>query len=94
MTNNPVVTNVMVQVTWPDAFQSRSRIIQYNPKPKTSNEKPKISSSFPKVKMAIRLPARITPVNHRSEREKSLRRNREPIISVANRLIANQRAER
>jgi hypothetical protein len=69
-------------------------MIQYNPNPKAGNEKPKISSSLPKVKIAMRFPARITPVNQSSDSEKSLRRRRDPIISVAKRLIADQRAER
>src|SRR5690349_14638294 len=84
----------MPQVTCPAAFQSCSRTIQYNPNPNAINEKPKISSSLPKVKMAMRLPVRSTPVNQRSDTVESLRRRRDPTINVANRLRANQIAER
>src|SRR5688572_3311430 len=68
-------------------------MIQYNPKLKASNDKPKISSSLPNVNMAMRFPVRMTPVSQRSDSEKSVRRKREPMISVPNRLMANQRAE-
>src|SRR6476660_1854596 len=94
MTNNPVVIKGVAQVTCPAAFQSRSRKIQYRPSPKAINEKLKISSSLPKVKMAMRLPPRITPVNQSRERVESLRRKRDPMISVETRLMANQIAER
>ena len=67
---------------------------RYNPKIKASRERAKISSSLPKVKMATKLPARMTPVSQRNDRAVSLRLRREPTISVMSRLMADQSAQR
>src|SRR5215203_6287588 len=92
--NRPVVMSVIAHVTCPGAFHSLRRTIQYNPKPKASKDKLKISSNLPNVKMAMIFPPRMTPVSHSSDIVGSLRRNREPIMSVEIKLMANQIAER
>src|SRR6266540_2835922 len=92
--NSPVVSSVIDQVTCPGAFQSRRRMIQNNPKKKAIQESPKISKNLPNVNKAIRFPAKITNASQKKDRPESLRRKRDPMISVANRLSANQMAER
>src|SRR6266487_716772 len=91
---SPVVISVIAQVTCPAAFQSRSLMIHNNPNIKAINERPNISKTLPNVNKAIRFPTKSTAASQSRDRAKSLRRKRDPMISVANRLSANQMVER
>ena len=92
--NKPVVSKVIDQATCSAAFQSRSRVIQYNPNAKASQERPKISKNLPNVNMAKKSPVKIMTASQISESAESLRRKRAPTANVTNKLSANQMAER
>src|SRR5215204_3161385 len=92
--NKPVVSKVIVQVTCPAAFQSRRRVIQYNPNAKANQERPKVSKNLPNVNIAKKSPVKIMTASQISDRAESPRRKREPTANVTNRLSANQMAER
>ena len=92
--NSPVVKSDIVHVTWPNAFQSRNRYIQNNPIARASQDRAMISKKFLNAISAPRAPRKITTTSQPMDPLKVLRRRREPKNKVANKLIANQPADR
>jgi hypothetical protein len=69
-------------------------MIHTNPNIKAKNERPKISMNLPNVNIAMIFPIKRMAASQRRDTAESARRKRDPIISVPNRLSANQMVER